>query len=102
MLLKPARNRGFEGAFQAHVPVFFVTVAVTVAETVAEAVTVVRGRGIVLVILIQALFPHHTPPKGLDAPLMSPMTSRTGPRGRSETTFFDRFILRAVTSVTAR
>ena len=43
--------------------------------------------GIVLVMMIQALFPHHQPPKGLDAPLMSPMTSRTGPKGRSETTF---------------
>jgi len=41
--------------------------------------------GIVLVIPIQALFPHHPPTKCLDAPLMSPMTSWTGPRGRSET-----------------
>ena len=52
--------------------------------TVTETVTV----GIVLVIPIQALFPHHHPHhKGLDAPLMAPMTSRTGPKGRSETTF---------------
>ena len=59
--------------------------------------------GIVLVMWIRTLSPPTTtPPKGLDAPLMSPMTSRTGPKGRSETTFFDRFILRAVTLVTAR
>ena len=76
------------------------TVTESVAETVTESVaeTVIRDRDrvrvrdrgrvwIVLVIPIQALFPHHPPPKGLDAPLMSPMTSRTGPRGRSETTF---------------
>ena len=75
-----------------------VTVTVTEAVTEAETVTV----GIVLVIPVQALTPHHHTPKGLDAPLMSPMTSRTGPKGRSETTFFARFILRAVTSVTAR
>ena len=54
--------------------------AVAVAVIVAESVTV----EIVLVIPIHALTPH---PKGLDAPLMSPMTSRTGTKGRSETTF---------------
>ena len=68
----------------------------------SEAGAVTVAVRIELVIQIQTLFPHHHPSKGLDAPLMSPMTSRTGPRGRSETTFFDRFILRAVTSVTAR
>ena len=60
------------------------------AEAEAGAVTETVAGGIVLMMRIRALFPHPhtpTPPKGLDAPLMSPMTSRTGPKGRSETTF---------------
>ena len=51
------------------------------------SVAVTESVDIVLAMPIQAPpTPHHTP-KGLDAPLMSPMTNRTGPRGRSETTF---------------
>ena len=63
------------------------TESVTVAVTVAVAVAVAVAEGTVLVIPVQALTPHHHTTKGLDAPLMAPMTSRTGPRGRSETTF---------------
>ena len=50
------------------------------------AVTVAVTEGIVLVMQVQVPpLNTTTHPKGLDAP--SPMTSRTGPRGRSETTF---------------
>ena len=35
--MKPARNRGFEGAIQAHVPVLSVSETVTVAESETEA-----------------------------------------------------------------
>ena len=77
------------------------SVTESVAVAVAESVTVAVGYRACDVDPNTPPTNHHHP-KGLDAPLMAPMTSRTGPRGRSETTFFDRFILRAVTSVTAR